>query len=290
MRFKPVGERNVAVGPGSLYSTASDQPNNAFGATALVSNGVGNFNNAFGHFALKANTTGLRNVGLGAGALKHNTTRSDNIALGNDAGSLPVSGVNTIRLGRQGAQLKTFIVGIRSVTVSGGAAVMGNSLGQLGVQRLSRRFKKDIAPIGAASAALLKLRPVAFRYGQADGRGQHPMQHSLIAEAVARVMPDLVVYGQDGKPATVAYQTLSRLLLNEFQIEHARHANDHDKLAALAAQTRAQAVQLTSVHESAARREQQLISMQRDLAQLRQLTQQLVATRPSSASVAISQS
>ena len=165
----------------------------------------------------------------------------------------------------------------------------GHILGQLGVQRLSRRFKKDIAPIGAASAALLKLRPVAFRYEQADGRGQHPMQHSLIAEAVARVMPDLVVYGQDGKPATVAYRTLSRLLLNEFQIEHARHANDHDKLAALAAQTRAQAVQLTSVHESAARREQQLISMQRDLAQLRQLTQQLVATRPSSASVATRQ-
>ena len=102
-------------------------------------------------------------------------------------------------------------------------------------------------------------------------------------------MPDLVVYGQHGKPATVAYQTFWRLLLNEFQIEHARHANDHDQLAALAAQTRAQAVQLTSVHKNAARREQQLISMQRDLAQLRQLTQQLVATRPSSASVATRQ-
>ena len=51
----------------------------------------------------------------------------------------------------------------------------GHFLGQLGVQRLSRRFKQDIAPIGAASAALLKLRLVALRYAQADERGQHPM-------------------------------------------------------------------------------------------------------------------
>jgi hypothetical protein len=46
----------------------------------------------------------------------------------------------------------------------------------------------------------------------------------LIAEEVAKVYPELVVNGADGKPQTVAYHLLPAMLLNELQ-KQAR-AND----------------------------------------------------------------
>ena len=38
------------------------------------------------------------------------------------------------------------------------------------------------------SEAILALRPVTFRYKQADEKGQKPEQYGLIAEEVAKVM------------------------------------------------------------------------------------------------------
>ena len=74
--------------------------------------------------------------------------------------------------------------------------------------------------MGDTSDRLLKLRPVTFRYKKADESGQKPEQYGLIAEEVAKVMPELVIYNEKGQPETVAYQTLAPLLLNELQKEH----------------------------------------------------------------------
>lgn len=74
--------------------------------------------------------------------------------------------------------------------------------------------------MGDASDRLLALRPVTFHYKKADENGQKPEQYGLIAEEVAKVMPELVVYNKNGQPETVAYQTLAPLLLNELQREH----------------------------------------------------------------------
>jgi hypothetical protein len=60
----------------------------------------------------------------------------------------------------------------------------------------------------------MRLRPVAFRY-KADTSGIQ--QHGLIAEEVAKVYPELVVNGADGKPETVAYHVPPAMLLNEVQ-------------------------------------------------------------------------
>ena len=84
----------------------------------------------------------------------------------------------------------------------------------------SRRYKEDIRSMGNVSDRLLALRPVTFRYKKADENGQKPEQYGLIAEEVAKVMPELVVYNNKGQPETVAYQTLAPLLLNELQREH----------------------------------------------------------------------
>ncbi|MDA2924372.1 hypothetical protein MYX65_06900 [Acidobacteria bacterium AH-259-L09] len=42
----------------------------------------------------------------------------------------------------------------------------------------------------------------------------------MIAEEVAEVYPELVVYDDQGRIKTVLYQQLSGMLLNEFQKQH----------------------------------------------------------------------
>ena len=45
-------------------------------------------------------------------------------------------------------------------------------------------------------------------------------QFGLVAEAVAKVNPDLVVLDRDGNPYTVRYEQVNAMLLNEFLKEH----------------------------------------------------------------------
>jgi hypothetical protein len=47
--------------------------------------------------------------------------------------------------------------------------------------------------------------------------GTRPLQYGLIAEEVAKVFPELVVRGRDGKIETVAYQLLLPLMPAEMQ-------------------------------------------------------------------------
>jgi hypothetical protein len=42
----------------------------------------------------------------------------------------------------------------------------------------------------------------------------------LVAEEVAKVNPDLVIAGRDGKPFSVRYDAVNAMLLNEFLKEH----------------------------------------------------------------------
>ena len=75
--------------------------------------------------------------------------------------------------------------------------------------------------VGDASGVLLKLRPVSFRYRpERDPSGEQ--QYGLIAEEVAEVAPDLVVYGKDGQPETVKYHLVNALLLDQVQRQQAR--------------------------------------------------------------------
>ena len=101
--------------------------------------------------------------------------------------------------------------------VTGGAAVYVNGNGQLGVAPSSLRFKKDVQPLGSTAEKVLNLRPVAFRYKQADESGAYPLQYGLIAEEVAKVFPDLVQYDKEGKPFAIYYNLLTPLLLGEVQ-------------------------------------------------------------------------
>ena len=44
-----------------------------------------------------------------------------------------------------------------------------------------------------------------------------PVQYGLVADEVAQVFPELVVFDPEGKPATVKYHLLASLLLGELQ-------------------------------------------------------------------------
>jgi len=95
-----------------------------------------------------------------------------------------------------------------------GSAVVVNSIGKLGIVMSSARFKRDVRDMGQASADLLKLRPVTFRYKN-DPAGQR--QYGLIAEEVAGVFPELVVRGTKGEIDSIQYHELIPMLLNELQ-------------------------------------------------------------------------
>jgi Chaperone of endosialidase len=226
------GFRNAAVGTYALYSHVSGAFNNAVGAFALYSDTTGEANNAFGESALPKNTTGMNNTAIGDDALWSNTTGSLNIALGSGAGRFLTTGShnidignfgvagesNTIRIGTQGTQARTFVAGIWGTAVRGSAVVV-NSSGQLGVSPSSARYKDGIKPMDKASEAILALKPVTFHYKKEIDPDSTP-QFGLVAEDVAKVSPDLVVHDGKGEIYTVRYDAVNAMLLNEFLKEH----------------------------------------------------------------------
>jgi hypothetical protein len=221
LQANTTGQYNTASGYQALFSNTLGVENVATGVSAMRRNTSGRYNVAHGNSTLFGLTTGYRNVALGHQAGYAVTTGSDNIIIGGlNQGTASDSGVT--RIGTSAYQKKAFIAGIRGVTTGASDAVMVmvDSQGQLGTISSSRRFKEDIQPMGSVSERLYGLRPVTFRYKQPYDDGSKPVQFGLVAEEVAQVFPELVVYDKDGKPETVSYHLLATLLLNELQKEH----------------------------------------------------------------------
>ena len=247
--FNTIGSHNTAVGEDALVSNTEGNHNTAVGEEALRFNTTGNHNTAVGVEALR-NTTGSHNTAVGLDALR-NTTGSNNTAVGHNAGSSASTGnnniylganvfgvageANTMYLGRVGTQTTTFIAGVRGITpgVADAIQVLIDSSGQLGTVSSSRRYKEDIQDMGRASAGLLDLRPVTFRYTQASTDGATPIQYGLIAEEVAAIYPDVVVYNDAGQPETVQYRKVNAMLLNEVQRQHRQIEAQQEQLEAL---------------------------------------------------------
>jgi hypothetical protein len=231
------GGGNTAVGSTALVSNTSGINNNALGIAALGNNETGSQNVALGSSALGANTSGGNNTAVGNGALLLHSTGSGNIAIGFQAGANSSTGndniyihhqgvaaeTQTIRIGRIPLHDAAFIGGIngKSVDAGSGTAVLVDNLGKLGTVLSTRRVKEDIRDMGEISETLQQLRPVVFRYQEPAADGSKPLQYGLIAEEVAEVMPELVVYDADGQPQTVKYHLLPALLLNELQRQQA---------------------------------------------------------------------
>ena len=226
------GIQNTATGSFALVFNSTGNQNTANGYAAMLFNTIGNQNTGTGYFAVYQNTTGNNNTGYGYSALLNNTTGGGNIALGNFAGSNLTTGdnnidignlgvvdeANTIRIGTQGTQAKTFIAGISGAGVTG-MAVKINAAGQLGTAPSSARFKQNIRLMDKASEAILALKPVTFRYKKELDPDGAP-QFGLVAEEVEKVNPDLVARDSEGNVFTVRYEAVNAMLLNEFLKQH----------------------------------------------------------------------
>ncbi|MBI3781858.1 MAG: DNRLRE domain-containing protein [Deltaproteobacteria bacterium] len=249
-----VGSANTAIGRSALENNSTSY-NTAVGFNALTSSTSGGENIAVGANATDALTTGSNNTAIGTGAFGNLTAGTGNIAVGWHGGLSATTNDNDIYIGSTGAaaenntirigntsHTKTFIRGIYGQTTANTAipVLVDSFTGQLGTVSSSRRFKIDIHDMKQASSALLKLRPVTFKYKpNLDPSGT--TQYGLIAEEVEQVMPDLVVYDKDGKPETVKYHILASLLLNELQKQYRTQQAQQKTLAA-------QQAELRSVH------------------------------------------
>ena len=127
---------------------------------------------------------------------------------------------------------------------------MIDSTGQLGTVSSSRRYKTNIKPIENGSESILALQPVSFRY---KVHNDATPQFGLIAEEVAQVNPDLVIYDLDGKPYTVRYDAVNAMLLNEFLKQHKRVQQQETtilKLQADAAKQQSSVIELKKTLEN----------------------------------------
>jgi len=246
------GFQNVAVGAQTMFQNTSGAFNVALGYSAVANNISGNANVGIGFSTMSTLTAGDSNTAVGFGTLTAVGTGQVNLALGAGAGAhlvgansnnvdvanTGVAGDNgAVRIGTAGTQSSFFAAGIRGVTTGAADAVsvVIDSNGQLGTINSSRRYKEDIQDMGDASAGLMQLRPVTYRYRQAYADGTKPIDYGLIAEEVERVYQDLVAHLANGEVETVQYQKINAMLLNEVQKQHRTLEEQHTEIELLKA-------------------------------------------------------
>jgi trimeric autotransporter adhesin len=274
------GSSNTATGVGSLSSNTTGGNNTATGSNALITNTAGSFNTAIGFAALFANTQGIGNTGIGDSALSQ-ATGDGNIGVGAAAGTQVTTASNAICIGTPGAnQSDSCYIGnifAREVAI-GGIPVLVDSLGKLGTQISSRRFKKDIQAMDKASETILALKPVSFRY---KSDGSRTPCFGLIAEEVAEVNPDLVVRDEKGEPLTVRYDQVNAMLLNEFLKEYRKVEDQNSKIqqqeATIADLKSRVAQQQKDFQATAAQQQKQIEAL---TAGLHKVSAQLEASKP----------
>jgi hypothetical protein len=229
LQSNDTGNFNTATGAYSLYSSTTGDDNTATGFEALTTNVGGMYNTAVGYQALHQNTTGQLNAAFGSQALYDNTTGNNNIALGTGAGNSHTSGDNNIYIGNIGDTTPTesnavrigtflthqrvYIAGVLGVTGSGTAMQIFPD-GQIGTISSSARYKDEIRDMADASSAMMKLRPVTYRF---KGQKDDSRQFGLVAEEVEDVLPELVVRNAAGEVDAVSYHEMPAMLLNELQ-------------------------------------------------------------------------
>jgi uncharacterized coiled-coil protein SlyX len=222
------GGANVAVGVEALNRNTEGVANNAVGRRALFQNTEGPFNNAHGNAALFSNTTGLGNDAFGDAALFSNVTGNSNTAIGDLVG-LNITGSGNVCIGagvfgvageNNTTRIRNIYTTVQPIVGTDPDSVTVDSGGRLGRGNVSsRRYKHDIKPMDNTSEAILKLKPVSFRYNKEYDATQ-TLAFGLIAEDVAEVYPDLVGRNPEGQPESVRYEQINAMLLNEFLKAH----------------------------------------------------------------------
>jgi hypothetical protein len=250
------GNFNTATGDGALAANTEGAFNTASGLDALEGNTTGNNNTAVGTEAL-GNSNGDNNTAIGGSALSSNSTGGGNTALGDSAGHDLTTGNNNVCIGAgvigvAGESNTTRIRNIGSTPIVGGINVVIESTSEFGDHRLgyassSRRYKQEIKPMDKASESLFALKPVTFRAKDNTGDTARVKHYGLIAEEVATVDPDLVVFNPEGTPETLCFDSINAMLLNEFLKEHKKVEKLEATLEAVNSRLQEQAAQIQKV-------------------------------------------
>lgn len=212
----------VGVGRYAGLSNTTGSGNTFLGFTSggLVTTGINN--TMVGSFSGNLLTTGRSNTFIGASVgLNYVGAEDYNILIGTENWGV-VGDSHILRIGfdtqAPGADsiVKAFISGIRGITtdVNDAVAVLVDSAGQLGTVSSSARYKENIEPMSSYSDFLRYLNPVVFNYKKHSSEAKSV---GLIAEEVAAIAPQLVVYNKEGECETVKYHDLVPMLLNELQ-------------------------------------------------------------------------
>src|SRR5262249_13009221 len=155
------------------------------------------------------NTAGDNNTAIGYRAGEAITTGSGNVSIGAGVSGAPGGTSNVTRIRNIGSWA---VVGGTNVVID---SIGGIGDGVLGYPSSSSRYKQDIKPMDKASETLFSLKPVTFR-ARGNMDSARVKLYGLIAEDVARLDPDLVVYNLDGQPETLRFDSINAMLLNEF--------------------------------------------------------------------------
>jgi hypothetical protein len=240
------GALNTATGIRVLKQNTTGGGNNGIGGNALEVNTTGANNTAIGDHALSLNTSGLNNTAIGLGAGLTATPANANVdGAGNTfIGYRTGSGTSTQRMLATaiGANAlvsadNAIVLGDNSVSVGIGAPVPADRLDVPGDLRVGTdttgcikdrdgtviagtcssdmRLKRNIEPFPSTLEDLVELQPVHFDW-QTDEFPERKLGQSrsfgLIAQDVAKVLPDLVAEDADGYKA-VRYSEIPTLLL-----------------------------------------------------------------------------
>ena len=134
----------------------------------------------------------------------------------------------------------------------------------------SRHYKEDNKDIGTNN----DLRRSSFQSREAYANGEKPLDYGLIAEEVAEVFPELVVFNEEGQPETVKYRLLSSMLLNELQKQNLTNSQQDVSLKSQQSQIASLNAQATEVEELRAQ-VAEMSELKAQVAELNQLVQQM---------------
>jgi hypothetical protein len=260
------GSHNTAVGEDSLYNNTTGTGNTGIGESALYNNAGGAYNTANGYYALNL-TTGNYNIALGANAGIKAEDGSGNVFIANDG---KPSDEGVIRIGSSyratnhgvtpDTQRSVYIAGITNSPISGNPVYVTDD-GQLGILASSIRFKIGVENLSSDfTNKLNNLRPVSFLYQKNEKTGNNSIQYGLVAEEVAKVFPELVIFDNNGLPFSVRYNFLVPIMLHQMKIDHTEKARMSQEVAVLRRAASAQVDRIAALEERLVRLEKRLES------------------------------
>jgi hypothetical protein len=220
------GYWNSAVGASSLTANTTGGYNSALGKYALAANTTGSSNSAVGVFALGKNTTGRNNVGIGFEVgMTTLSTGSNNVLIGTSSAidTAAPGTSNTIQIGAGSTAIwsvtgagtpatavESFTGSIAFPNVTTGTNVDFVCMAAGGVLTLqtsactisSLRFKEHVRPfIDDALSNIEQLEVDSFNMKPTEmpnaDTNFSTRQIGLIAENIAKVLPDCAIYEND---------------------------------------------------------------------------------------------